>query len=151
MSTLEPRPNPSEEADPPSWESYLLQLGAQFQVKITEPDAILRLSALATQSQLAIGTHDSYVVVSYGEPSEEGMTPKAEVVFDIGEGGNLVASEILYTDEVWGDFQQHLAESNLPPTDEQSFGGDRFAAYLLGKVAQENWAAEDHGQGTTKR
>lgn len=41
-----------------------------------------------------------------------------------------------------GDFQESLEQSNLPPTNEQSFDGERFALYLLGKVAQEKWVTE---------
>ena len=142
MENIEQQPNQPEEVLPLSWESYLLQLGEQFRVKITQPDALLKLSALATQSQLAIGVYKNYVVVSYGETSEEGMSPNAEIIFDMGENGNLVTSEILYTTEVWGDFQERLVKSNLSPTDEQSFDGERFALYLLGKVAQEKWATD---------
>ena len=142
MKSIEQPPNPPEEGLPLSWESYLHQLGEQFRVKITQPDAILKLSALATQSQLAIGVYKNYVVVAYGETSEEGMSPNAEVIFDIGENGDLVASEILYTTEIWSDFQEKLARSNLPLTDEQSFDSNRFALYLLGKIAQEKWVTE---------
>lgn len=139
MNTAPQQLNHPDKAPPLSWESYLQQLGAQFQPNITQPDAILRLSALTTQNQLAIGVHKGYVVVSYGEPSEQGMLPNAEVVFDIGENGDLAASEILYTPEVWGDFQKTLADSNLLASDEQGFDGERFATYLLGKVTQEAW------------
>ena len=142
MASNEQQPNQPEEVLPLSWESYLHQLAEQFRVKITQPDALLKLSALAMQSQLAIGVHKNYVVVSYGETSEEGMSPNAEVIFDIGENGNLVPSEILYTTEVWSDFQETVAQSNLRPTDEQCFDGERFALYLLGKVAQEKWVTE---------
>ena len=147
---MEPPQNPPDDAEALSWESYLLQLGKQFQVNITELDATLRLSALATQSQLAVGVHDNFVVVSYGEVSKEGMIPNAELVLDIGADGELVTSEILYTDEVWSDFQRNLAQSNQPLSNEQSFDGDRFAAYLLNKVTQEQWNAEECLQESPK-
>lgn len=120
------------------------QLGAKFQVKITRPDTLLRLNSLATGNQLAVGVHKNFVVVSYGEVSQEGMSPNAEVVFDIGESGDLVASEVLYTTEVWNDFQKTLAESGLSPPEEQSFTGERFALYLLGKIAREKWQVKEH-------
>lgn len=126
--------NQPDEANAPSWESYLRQLGTQFQIKITQPDALLRLSSLATSNQLTVGVHKDFVVVSYGETSEEGISPNAEVVFDIGKDGSLTANEIVFTSDVWSDFQNVLAKSNLPASDEQNFDGERFALYLLGKV-----------------
>lgn len=149
-SCMEASPNQPDEETAPSWESYLLQLGAQFQVNITAPDATLRLSALATESQLIVGVHPGFVVVSYGESSETGIAPNAELVLDIGADGKLLTSEITYRDEVWRDFQRILAESDQPPTNEQSFDGDRFAAYLLNKVTQEQWTAEDRLRGSVK-
>jgi hypothetical protein len=129
----------SEIVRPRSWAEYICQLGNQFQVRITQPGDTLRLGLPDTQRQLVIATCSTFVVVAHGETTEDGVMPDEEIVFDISEEGTLVPSEILYTSAVWENFQAALRASNLPPSDEQSFDGERFAAHILDKVAQEAW------------
>lgn len=131
-----------EKAMPQTWELYLQQLGQQFQVNFARPGTDIRLSSLDAKHQLAIGAYRTYVGVSHGETVPEGMAPTAEITFDISSGGVLVPSEIRFTDEVWGDFQKSLRQSDQPPSNEQTFDGDRFAAYLLNVVTRTRWVTQ---------
>lgn len=146
MSSLEHPPHQSEMPIaqpeitlPQSWGVYIRQLGQQFQVEIAHPGAKLRLNVRETQRQLLIVTCPTYVVVSHGQATVEGILPDEEILFDITKDGDLLPSEIMYTPEVWNTFQERLRLVNLPPSDEQSFDGERFADYVLEKIAREEW------------
>ena len=152
MKSIEQRLNPQDVmvAQPEmeksqSWESYLQHLGRRFQVDFTQAGTSLKLGLADRRLIIAVGRTD--VSVSYGDASADGMTPHAEVSFGITANGQLMPSEIVYTDEVWDDFQAKLRQSNQPPSDEQGFDGERFALYLLDKVSQEAWLGADRLTG----
>lgn len=123
-----------------SWKSYVEQLGERFQVPITEPDNKLVLCGRDPQRRLLIGTDHTFAVVSHGQKTEVyDLLPDEEILFDIDEEGNWVTSEVMCSDEAWDEYQEKLKQSNLPPTNEQTFDGERFAVYVLDKVIREEW------------
>ena len=130
----------SETPPPQSWKSYVQQLGERFQVPITEPDNMLVLRGREPQRRLLIGTDHTFAVVSHGQATEVyDLLPDEEILFDITEAGDWVPYEIMHSDEALKDYQETLRQSGLPQMDMLNFDVEGFSAYILAKVAREEW------------